>query len=128
MSTLEHINLTVSDPKATAKMLCDLFDWDVRWEGDAMDSGYTVHVGGGDTYLAVYTAGQPVRDDPTRRHRRTGLNHIGIQVGDIRACEARVIGAGYTPFNHASYSPGRRFYFLDQDNIEFEVVSYPGSS
>jgi hypothetical protein len=28
------------------------------------------------------------------------------------------------PFAHADYAPGRRFYFLDPDGIEYEVVSY----
>ena len=31
---------------------------------------------------------------------------------------------GYEPCNHADYDPGRRFYFDDEDGIEFEVVSY----
>jgi hypothetical protein len=28
------------------------------------------------------------------------------------------------PFSHDDYDPGRRFYFLDPDGIEYEVVSY----
>ena len=124
MATLEHVNLTVSDPRATANMLCALFDWEIRWEGESMDSGYTLHVGDEDTYLAVYATGTPDVSDTAERHRRTGLNHIGVVVSDIEGCEARVTGAGYVPFNHSSYEPGRRFYFLDTDNIEFEVVSY----
>lgn len=28
---LEHINLTVADPDATAALLGELFDWHVRW-------------------------------------------------------------------------------------------------
>ena len=39
MANLEHVNLTVSNPQATAAMLCKLFDWEIRWEGEAMDSG-----------------------------------------------------------------------------------------
>ncbi len=124
MANLEHVNLTVSNPQATAAMLCKLFDWEIRWEGEAMDSGYTLHVGTSDTYLAVYATGQPAPADPVDSHLRTGLNHIGIEVADIRACEERVLAEGYATFNHASYEPGERFYFLDQDNIEFEVISY----
>ncbi|MEM6653029.1 MAG: VOC family protein, partial [Pseudomonadota bacterium] len=30
---LEHVNLTVTDPDKTAEMLCDLFDWRIRWAG-----------------------------------------------------------------------------------------------
>ncbi len=52
------------------------------------------------------------------------LNHIGVEVDDLDATEARVVAAGLTPFSHADYEPGRRFYFLDPDGIEYEVVSY----
>jgi len=56
------------------------------------------------------------------------LNHIGVQVDDLDATEARVIAAGLLPFSHADYEPGRRFYFLDPDGIEYEVVSYARAS
>ena len=32
--------------------------------------------------------------------------------------------AGLKPFNHGDYDPGRRFYFLDPDGIEYEIISY----
>ena len=89
-----------------------------------MDSGYTLHVGDDKTYVAIYATGRSAPRDSTNQHLRTGLNHVGITVSDIRECEARVAKAGYTPFNYASYEPGERFYFLDRDNIEFEVISY----
>ena len=34
---LEHVNMTVSDAEATAKMLQQLFDWHIRWQGPTMD-------------------------------------------------------------------------------------------
>ena len=37
---LEHINVTVRDAQATAEELCTLFDWKVRWHGDAMDGKF----------------------------------------------------------------------------------------
>jgi hypothetical protein len=52
------------------------------------------------------------------------LNHVGIAVDDLDDIERKVIARGLTPFGHGSYAPGRRFYFFDQDGIEFEVVSY----
>ena len=58
---LEHVNITFSDPVATARMLCDLFDWCIRWQGPAALDGTTVHVGGDDSYLAVYT-GPPMTE------------------------------------------------------------------
>ena len=52
------------------------------------------------------------------------LNHVGIQVEDLDAVEERVVAAGLVPFSHGDYEPGRRFYFMDWDGIEFEIVSY----
>ena len=52
------------------------------------------------------------------------LNHIGVEVDDLDGTEARVVAAGLRPFSHDNYHPGHRFYFLDPDGIEYEVVSY----
>ncbi len=120
---LEHVNVTVSDPEKTARMMCELFDWHVRWQGPSKMGGHTFHVGSDDAYVAVYTTAQPV-DGHSDSHRLGGLNHIGVQVEDLDAVEQKVIAAGFKPFNHDDYEPGRRFYFLDADDIEFEVVSY----
>ena len=51
---LEHVNITVSDPDRTAKMLADLFGWRERWRGAAKDNGLSIHVGGDDFYVVVY--------------------------------------------------------------------------
>ena len=67
--------------------------------------------GDGSSIAEAFTKGRP-------------LNHIGVEVGDLDATEARVLAAGLKPFGRADYEPGRRFYFLDPDGIEFEVVSY----
>ncbi|HCK17946.1 MAG TPA: glyoxalase, partial [Thalassospira sp.] len=40
------------------------------------------------------------------------------------ATEAKIKADGIETFNHADYEPGRRFYFRDENDIEFEVVSY----
>lgn len=121
---LEHVNVTVSDPNATANLLCELFDWKIRWEGAAIDNGYTVHVGNKDAYVAVYSQGDPTAPKGSSYGRRGGLNHLGILVEDLSATEARVIAAGLKPFNHQEYAPGKRFYFLDDNQIEYEVLSY----
>ncbi|WP_071673037.1 VOC family protein [Nioella nitratireducens] len=125
MSTafLEHVNVTVTDPKATAQLLCDLFGWRIRWQGDAISGGYSVHVGNDDSYVAVYSQGGTM-DAPDRYRTPGALNHIGVVVEDIDATETKVREAGFTPFNHADYEPGRRFYFDGPDMIEIEVVSY----
>ena len=121
---LEHVNFTVSDPQRTAAMLCDLFGWRIRWQGDSIHDGMSIHVGADDNYLAIY--GHPVQHAPERESywTRGGLNHIGVVVDDLDATEKKVIAAGFTPRSHADYEPGRRFYFDDDDGVEFEVVSY----
>lgn len=124
---LEHINLNVSDAKATAARLSKLFGWHIRWEGPASE-GYTVHVGTDADYLALYSP-QNGKGDQVRRYHDTGaLNHIGIVVDDLDAARKRIEAEGYRPYSFAEYEPGRRFYFIDKaDNIEYEVVNYDRS-
>lgn len=121
---IEHANITVTEPEATAALLCRLFDWQVRWQGASAMGGRSVHVGNDVDYLALYTPGplRPAGVEPDAV--RGGLNHIGILVDDLDAAEARVLAEGLKTFSHADYEPGRRFYFRDADGIEFEVVSY----
>lgn len=118
--SLEHVNVTVADPRVIAARLCRLFGWRIRWQGAAMNGGYTVHVGNDTSYVAVYAPAGPL---PSRAANGR-LNHIGVVVDDLAAAEAAVKAEGYTPYNHGDYEPGRRFYFDDDDGIEFEVVSY----
>lgn len=121
---LEHVNITVPDPKATAAVLIDLFGWHIRWEGEAMDNGYSVHVGDDVGYLALYRPGRALNPAADTYALVGGLNHVGVTVDDLGTTEARVVAAGYTPNSHADYEPGRRFYFDGPDGIEFEVVNY----
>lgn len=121
---LEHANITVANPNDTATRLCRLFGWKIRWEGPSAMGGRSVHVGSDLDYLALYT---PDELNGTRSEPDTicgGLNHVGVLVDDLDAVEARVKAEGLESFGHADYEPGRRFYFLDGDGIEFEVVSY----
>ena len=121
---LEHVNVTVADPQKTAETLCQIFGWHIRWAGPSQLGGNTVHVGNDRDYIAVYTLdGKPEPSGDAGRFRG-GLNHIGVLVDDLEATEARVKASGFEPFNHASYEPGRRFYFLDANGVEYEVVSY----
>ncbi len=120
---IEHVNVTVTDPDRAAQLMQGVFDWRVRWRGPARDGGYTVHVGAEDNYIALYTGAGVVYTDADFAKGRP-LNHIGVEVDDLDVTEARVIAAGLTPFSHGDYEPGRRFYFLDPDGIEYEVVSY----
>ncbi len=121
---LEHVNVTVRDPNSVAETLINLFDWHIRWSGEAMGGdGYTIHVGSKDAYLAIYSQGGTI-EMPDTYSTPGGLNHIGVVVDDLDDTEARVKAAGYTPHNHGDYEPGRRFYFDGPEGIEIEVVAY----
>jgi catechol 2,3-dioxygenase-like lactoylglutathione lyase family enzyme len=123
MPRIEHVNVTVTDPARAAALMQALFDWRIRWSGPARDGGHTIHVGSDDHYLALYT-GRDAAYTAEDFAKGRPLNHIGVEVDNLDEVETRVVAAGLTPFNHAAYDPGRRFYFLDPDGIEYEVVSY----
>jgi catechol 2,3-dioxygenase-like lactoylglutathione lyase family enzyme len=127
MAALEHVNVTVRDPQATAALLGRLFGWTIRWQGASIHDGISIHVGTATQYVALYSGpgGTPHQTPPQDNYRQTGgLNHIGITVGDLDATEALVRAEGLTPHSHADYEPGRRFYFNAPDGVEYEVVSY----
>lgn len=125
--SIEHVNLTVSNPDASAALFGALFGWHVRWRGPARDGGLSVHVGDDTTYLALYT-GPDGQHAGVRYPKGAPLNHVALLVDDLDAVEQRAIGLGLTPFGHDDYDPGRRFYVFDPDGIEFEIVSYPPSA
>lgn len=118
--TLEHVNISVTDPRRAADLLGKLAGWRVRWEGPAINGGHTIHCGNEDSYVALYT------HDTTRGGFAKGvpLNHVALVVDDLDAAEAVIAAAGLEAFNHGDYEPGRRFYFFDWDGIEWEIVSY----
>ena len=120
---IEHVNVTVSDPDRAARLMAALFGWHVRWAGPARNGGRTIHVGSDDHYIALYT-GRGVAYTADSFAKGQPLNHIGVEVDDLATIEAKVVAEGLRPFGHDTYDPGRRFYFLDPDGIEYEVVSY----
>ncbi len=120
---IEHVNISVSDPDRAARLMGDIFGWTVRWQGPARNGGRSVHVGSDDHYVALWT-GPELADTPDAFAKGRPLNHIGVVVDDLDATEAKILAAGIHTFFHADYEPGRRFYFLDPDGIEYEVVSY----
>jgi catechol 2,3-dioxygenase-like lactoylglutathione lyase family enzyme len=120
---IEHVNLTVSDPERSARLMEALFGWRVRWKGPARDGGRSIHVGNDIAYVALYTGPDGMHEE-ARYPKGEPLNHVGVLVDDLDAVEQKVIAQGLDPFNHGDYEPGRRFYFFDPDGIEYEVVSY----
>lgn len=121
---LEHINITVTDPDKIARILCDLFDWRIRWSGPAREDGYTVHVGTNDCYIALYRPAQAQLPTVERYTFAGSLSHIGVVIDDLQQTEERVLALGLKPHSHADYSPGKRFYVDLPDHLEVEVVSY----
>lgn len=128
MAYLEHVNITVADPKATAALLAELFGWKIRWEGPSMaGAGYTVHVGSDHSYVAVYSGTDPDQTVPKAEASyatRGAMNHLAVVVEDLDAAQARITARGYQTHSHANYEPGRRFYFHEDNGIEIEVVAY----
>ena len=124
---LEHANITVRDPERAAEMLTALFGWKERWRGPAKNKGFTIHVGSDSHYIAFYTSAGGIHEE-VEFTPGTALNHLAFVVDDLDETERRVIGFGLQPFNHGDYAPGRRFYFLDENAIEYEIVSYAAPS
>ena len=77
---LEHVNITVSDAKASAATLMDIFDWHIRWEGASMDEGYTVHVGDRESYLALYSPASALGQASEKYTVEGSINHVGVVV------------------------------------------------
>ena len=118
---IEHVNITTFHAARMEALLGDLCGWRRRWEGPSQSGGHSIHFGAEAQYLALYTPKEP---EARTFAKGVPLNHIGIEVDDIDAAEAVVVAAGLVPFNHDDYEPGKRFYFLDWDGTEWEVVSY----
>ena len=121
---LEHLNITVSDPKATAAWIERVFGWKTRWEGPAMQTGYTIHIGDDNGYVALFSPGKTAHGTDNSYSTAGGFNHWAVVVDDLDGTEERVKAEGFKTVNHADYEPGRRFYFHDADGIEIEVVQY----
>jgi catechol 2,3-dioxygenase-like lactoylglutathione lyase family enzyme len=123
-ATLEHANVTVTDAEKTAAWMCSLFDWHIRWQGPAPSGGKSLHVGTDTQYLALYQPADALSEQPAKYCTKGSLNHIAVVVENLDATEKSVNAAGFFPQSHADYPPGKRFYFHDHDDIEYEIVSY----
>ena len=125
-ATLEHINYSTPDPAKTAAWMADVFGWKIRWQGPALETGFSMHVGDDARYLALYKPSTNLKPVGDTYSRKGGLNHIGVVVDNLDETEENVKSAGFTPVSHADYEPGRRLYFYDDAGVEFEVITYSG--
>jgi catechol 2,3-dioxygenase-like lactoylglutathione lyase family enzyme len=122
---LEHANLTVSDLERSIAFFRAALGFEVRWRGTTSDpTQEAAHVGppGEAFYLSLFEAETPGR--ARYDYSAPGLNHVGLVVEDLDAARKRVEASGAEVHLAADYDPGRRFYFLDPDGIEFELVQY----
>lgn len=127
VARLEHANLTVPDIDAAIDFL-KAVEPAFRVLHDAGDSGgyRWVHIGAGETYLALEEPHEAVADARmARRYADYGINHIGLVVDDVDAAAARLAARGYREGHRAERHPARvRRYFLDAAGFEWELVQY----
>ena len=119
-AALEHVNVTTVSARETAQLFVEVFGWNIRWQGPAKLGGHSIHVGTDGSYVALYTP----PEDLKQAGGEGQPNHVGVRVRDLDATETKVRAAGYEPYAHADYAPGRRFYFRERGGVEIEVVSY----
>ena len=110
---IEHVNLTVSNLDRSIDLFEKLCGWHVRVRDRHSVRGQFAHVGGEDTYLALWSDGA----DYSGQQKGKPMNHVGLLVDDLDAAERVVTEAGLCPFGHDDYEPGRRFYFFDRDGV-----------
>ena len=78
--------------------------------GVSKDEGRTIHLGGEDTYLALYSHAD--KHFANTSHKTiTHLKHIGILVDDLCTLEKKVKASGFIPYNYGDYEPVKLFYF-----------------
>ncbi len=119
---LEHVNLTVSDLDRSIDFYTRLLALRTRWRGTTTSGTPAAHIGDERGYLALFEAREGGR--AALDYARPGLNHMGFVVEDLDKVRERAIELGASPGEEHDYEPGRRFYVLDPDGIEVELVEY----
>jgi len=70
-----------------ATILVELFDWNIRWQGDSIHGGLTMHVCGSSRYVALYRLTNFDGSEAESSFRKLGLNHLDVVVDDLDATE-----------------------------------------
>lgn len=124
MPKLEHANLSVTDVDAMTRFITTAFpDFVIRGEGSDDAGRPWRHVGTNDFYVAL----QAVPGAPHRvpYDNQPGMNHLGWEVDDTAALEARLQAAGFKANQYYDNHPARkRVYFFDPDGNDWEFVQY----
>ena len=121
---LEHANISSTHPEELTHFLQTAFpDFRVRGKGSGTGGRPWCHVGNDDFYIAITTVSETT--DRAPYSNSTGFNHLGWEVDDVVALEARMADAGYTPNLKEHHHPARlRTYFHDPDGNDWEFVQY----
>ena len=85
------------------------FGWLIRWQGPALNTGYTVHVGTDAQYLALYCPADRQKTPFDLHGFLGGLSHIGVCVRDLVACESCVKKQGSHHLTMQNMNQGRDF-------------------
>jgi len=120
---LEHINITVEDIDKSITFFKTAFpEFRVRVDnGEGKDRW--VHLGNDNTYIAIQQNGKTLKR--TKDYSRSGINHLGFVVADVKELANRLLKAGYErsyPFSKEKFRS--RDYFIDNEGYEYEFVQY----
>lgn len=119
---IEHANISVSDLNTSVDFYRRLLGAELRWRGLTDAGQQAAHVGGENTYLALFEA--PESDRATANYMAVGFNHLGFEVDGLDVYRQRLKEMDVPLKGEESYKPGRRMYFYDPDGIEIELVEY----
>ena len=121
---LEHANIAAVDTAGLTRFLTSAFpDFRLRGEGVDQAGRPWCHIGNDIFYLAISTVAKPSGRQPYSNIG--GLNHLGWEVDDVAALEARMLENGFEPNLRETGHPARsRIYFYDPDGNDWEFVQY----
>ena len=123
---LEHANLQVHDIDGMIRFLQTAFpDFRIRRDESTGEHDRWVHIGTDDTYIALNEAWKDNAEQWVPYDGKPGLNHLGYEVKDVEALQARMRAAGYrdstVPNNHLHR---KRVYFYDPEGNDWEFIQY----
>lgn len=123
---LEHANLCVHDLDGVMRFLQTAFpEFRIRHDEVGQDGTRWVHLGTDETYIALNSAGVEEKRRGPLYSGRPGLNHLGFEVDDVTALQARLRAAGYRESTVPNAHPARkRIYFYDPEGNDWEFVQY----
>ena len=124
MIRLEHANIASAHPDELVHFIQAAFpDFRIRGEGAGTAGRRWLHLGNDDFYVAITSVEQG--SDRSPYANSVGLNHLGWEVEDVDALEARMNAIGCTANLKEHDHPARkRTYFYDPDGNDWEFVQY----